>query len=251
MSDPMDAKGAVPEGTQESASYLRLPWYVVTAALVLVVGGTLAFGLYATRASREPVAAPPTPLPSATAAATPIAATAAPPIAPTITPAPTPLIVNLAPTATSVPAGATATPIETSATPNPTAPPTVEPTLAAEVGAAYERYWGVRAQALLDLDKSHLAEAMDGDHLASTANLIDELHSENRAIKTVVDHDYLVEQAQDSSAQVFDDYLSSSFYVEPGTLKAISSPSSDELKVLYKMMRIDGVWKVVDSVRAE
>ena len=269
MSDPPVGaeRPQEPRGAGETpSSYLRLPWYVVTAALVLVLGVALAVGLYASRGSRSPAAAAPMapPIIATPAIAVPTAVSAtSTPVAVLVTPTSAPAIATLASmtvaaielaTSTSV---AAAPPAATPTLPSPavtegsTVLPTVEPTLAAEVAAGYERYWQVRSQALLDLDKTHLIEAMGGDHLASTARLIDELQSENRAIKTVVDHDYQVVQAHNESAQVIDDYLSNSFYVEPGTLKPISDPSSDELKVLYKMVRIDGVWKVVDSVRAE
>jgi hypothetical protein len=96
-----------------------------------------------------------------------------------------------------------------------------------------------------------VGEAMGGEHLNSTARLIDELRDENRAIRTDVDHDYHVVQASQRSAQVLDDYLTNSFYVDAVTQQSLSAPASDELKVLYKMFEFDDGWKVVDSVRAE
>src|SRR5207237_7634353 len=90
----------------------------------------------------------------------------------------------------------------TGASPTSTARPALDPALVTEVGQAYEKYWQVRAQALLELDETHLAEAMGGDHLASTAQLINQLRVENRAIKTDVDHDYHVVQVDRKSTRL-------------------------------------------------
>jgi hypothetical protein len=189
-----------------------------------------------------------TPTPSAQSQATPVPAALTAPVGLT----PRVVVLNVNPTPESESAEVTSTPSDgTVSTGSAAITPTVDPTAAAVISQAYERYWQVRAEALLDLDKTHLPEAMGGDHLASTAQLIDDLRAENRAIETQVDHDYRVIDVSDSSADVFDDYLSNSFYVDPATKEAITQPSSDELKVLYRLVSFDGVWKVVDSTRAE
>jgi hypothetical protein len=242
---------------------------VVAIGLFALLAVLLGAGLYANANLRSPGVSIPTPAPAAAAAteppstpqpaapatpqlATPTrvpAATATPPLQPTLAPAvPTAALTPLVQVgdAGATPAVASAA---TAETPKPL--PTVEPTLAAEVSSAYERYWQVRSEALLDLDKTHLSEAMSGDHLASTSQLIDELSGENRAIQTNVDHDYEVIQASEESAEVYDDYLSSSYYVDPRSGKELTDPATDELRVLYQLIHTDGVWKVVDSVRAE
>jgi hypothetical protein len=253
-----------PDSSPEAPGYVRVPLPIAAAGVIVVLAVLLAIGLYANANLRArgvilptpataveaattavPTLAPATPL-AASTAATPIpaAATATSPAAPTAaaTSAPTQVVAVESATPTSAPVVGSV---------SPTPSPTVEPTLAAKVGAAYERYWQVRSQALLDLDKSHLSEAMGGDHLASTSNLIDQLIEENRAIQTSVDHDYQVVKASEGSAEIFDDYLSSSFYIDPQSLRPLSAPASDELRVLYQMINIDGVWKVIDSVRAD
>lgn len=227
--------------------YLRLPAPLLAVGLLAFLVVLLAAGVYANNSLRPRGIITPTPAPaeSAVAVAAPTSRpTVAPTAAPSVTPTPRPQ-----PTITPTPqvvivASVSPTPVET-------ALPTVEPALAQEVGQAYDHYWDVRADALLHLDKSHLTEAMDGDHLASTLHLIDELLSENRAIQTNVDHDSHVVQASNDSAQVFDDYLSGSFYVDPKTLSPLTQPASDELRVLYQLRRVDGVWKVVDSISAD
>src|SRR5437870_4829466 len=185
-----DAHDAEPE----QSPYLRLPWPLVAGGLAGVLVLALAAGLFANRYLRPQVSVVPTPI-SPVAAAPPPAPTSvpAPTVAPTPTPAPaaTPLVLATAaaPTATAQPVIAAVSPTTAvTSIPTPTARPTLDALMVAEVGKAYENYWQVRAQALLELDKTHIDEVMAGAHLASVAQRIDELSIENRAIKTAVDH---------------------------------------------------------------
>jgi hypothetical protein len=127
----------------------------------------------------------------------------------------------------------------------------VEPTLAAEVGQAYENFWRVRSQALLELDESHLPEVMDGDYLNTVSQRIDELRTEDRAIKTHVILNYSVLEVTEDSATVIDDFEDDSVYVKVGTDEPLTDPTADQLRVLYKLRNFAGAWKVVDSVRPE
>ena len=248
-----DAHDAEPE----QSPYLRLPWPLVAGGLAGVLVLALAAGLFANRYLRPQVSVVPTPI-SPVAAAPPPAPTSvpAPTVAPTPTPAPAATPVALAtaaaPTATAQPAIAAVSPnTAVTSIPTPSVRPTFDALSVAEVGKAYDDYWQVRSQALLELDKSHLDEVMARDRLDSVARLIDELRSENRAIKTAVDHDYRVVQLVGDDAQVFDDYISDSVYVDPVTQQPLSEPTSDELRVIYRLSRLDGKWKVVDSVQAD
>jgi hypothetical protein len=146
----------------------------------------------------------------------------------------------------------TAVPSEVAAaTESPTALPTVEPTLAAEVGQAYENFWRVRSQALLDLDPTHLPEVMDGNYLEGTVHRISELQNEGKAIKTQVSLSYSVLEVSAENATIVDDVIDNSVYVNIGTEDAISEPTADQLRILYTLRTVGGVWKVVDSVRSE
>jgi hypothetical protein len=133
----------------------------------------------------------------------------------------------------------------------PTALPGLDPAMASEVIQAYESYWRVRGQALLDLDATHLNEVMAGDHLEGVTKRIDELRNEGRAIKTDVQHQYQLISLKNNTAQIVDDYISNSIYVDPITQQPLSDPVADELRVLYQLNKMDGTWKVVDSVGAE
>ena len=269
MSDPVGGAPPGPPGEPrlpDAAAHLRLPWPLVAGALVGVLAIALVAGVYANRNLRpQPVAvaaaATPTPLPAAstpvqpTRAPTPVPDTAPPQALPTpapvVTVAITPLIVGtLAPRPNNGPQPVLPTP-PASAPPAPSILPTVDPLLVAELSRVYERYWQVRSQALFDLDKSHLDEVMAGEHLGSIAKRVDELIAEKRAIKTDVDHQYQVVQADNDTAHIFDDYISNSFYVDPVSHEPLSEPGADELQVLYEVRKLNGDWKVVDSVRAE
>jgi len=241
MNDAPDANTEVPEGKRAAVSYIRLPWYMVTAALVILLGGLLALGLYANRNSRpQPVAAP--------TQATDLVATAT--LVPTQAVSSTPLVViPSTPTKAVVASTATALPSAISTAPAPS--PTSDPALVAEVSQAFDRYWEIRAQALLELDTTHLPEVMGGDHLRVIAQRVDELRSQNRAIKTDIDHEIHVINVNTYSARIVDDYISNSVYVDPVTRDLLSEPTSDELRVLYQLDKSDGTWKVVDSVQAD
>jgi hypothetical protein len=141
-------------------------------------------------------------------------------------------------------------PSPTQAIPASTPTPTVSPELATEVGDAYQAYWQVRAQALYDLDTSHLPEVMSGDHLAAVQARIDELRSEGRAIDTEVDHNFVVIQAVGDDAEVADSYVDNSVYVDLQDKSQLTTPTKQMLNEVYVMNRTDGIWRVVDLVRS-
>jgi hypothetical protein len=228
----------------------------------------LGLGLYANANLRSPGVVVPTPGAAATpaptnalpvAAATPQVPTPKPqaagptptsPPQPTVVPRPT-ANVDLTQQAPATADTPTPSPDAAAKTESPTPLPTVEPTLAADVGQAYENFWRVRSQALLELDPTHLPEVMDGEYLDSTARRIEELRSEGQAIKTQVSLSYSVLQATADFASVVDDIIDNSVYVRIGTEDALSEPTADQLRVLYKLRNVGGIWKVVDSVRSD
>jgi hypothetical protein len=252
MTDARDAKGE-----DSGHSYVRLPWPLVAAGLFGLLILVLAAGLFANRYLRPQIGLVPTAVPLAAPTAgvpTPFPATA---VAATAAEAGTPLIIGTVAARTATPplvpaAAPTSTPAPpalASATPSPL--PTVEPALAEEVGKAYEMFWRVRSQALLELDATHLAETMDGDYLTNFTQGIDQLRSEGRAIKTKVSLHYFVFQASADAASIVDDLEDNSVYVTVGTEDALSNPTGDQQRVLYRLRKVEGAWKVVGSVRSE
>jgi hypothetical protein len=257
---------AVPRPAVEhepTSPYLRLPWFGVAASLVVVLGLALGVALYANQSRGQPVVARSAEL--ATPTLRPITVpTAAPTVLPALAPTPLILSVRTLPPATATVAPTTpprptltatiAPTLENAAGPTdmptalPSLLPTVEPALADEVGKAYLRFWRVQAQALLDLDTTHLSEVMEGDYLTHTVGLIEDLRHEGRAIKSEVVLNYIVTEASSDSATVMDAVKDDSVYVDIGSNDPISDPVADRLDIMYYLTRIDGAWKVVDSV---
>ena len=131
--------------------------------------------------------------------------------------------------------------------------PTPDPTGTATVSAAYDRYWQVRSQALLNLDASQLSSVMDGNELDATSTLISNLQTEGEAIYTDVQHSYQIAQVSPVAANVDDHYVDNSYYVRPGTTDRIQGAASppgagENVATLFVMAETDGVWKVVESV---
>lgn len=230
----------MPERHEDAPSpYMRLPAPVVAVALLILLGAALGIGLYANSNLRQPGVVVPTP-PAA------VPPTIAPPTqTPQPTVVPTPLIVVI-PTATPMPTSVpTVIP-----TVEPTTTPTVSPEEAKEIGDAYQTYWQVRAEALYDLDTSHLPDVMAGEHLADAEDLIAQLRNEGRAIETKVSHKYVVFQATDTTAKIADQYVDDSIYIDPTSHAELSQAQGGTLLEQYDMEKIDGTWKVVSLVRA-
>jgi hypothetical protein len=269
-----------PESEPGESPYLKLPWPLVAGGLVAVLAVALAAGLYANRYLRPQTSVQPTatqnvlgsngtatlrPTPAATSGSgTPqstqvagASATSQPPPLSTAggsTPPPAPTLSIASgtafPQASPTPTAALALTVAVGLTSTPSAIPTLDPELAAEVGRAYEAYWRVRSQAVLQLDPTHLADVMDGDHLMAIGNRIEEMRAEGKAIKTKVALNYTVVEASEVTATVVDRIEDSSYYVTAGTEQPLTDPAADVLLVMYRLQKNSGVWKVVDSVRA-
>jgi hypothetical protein len=84
---------------------------------------------------------------------------------------------------------------------------------------------------------------------------IEQDRAEGHAVKTDVQHDFIVLSVQGDEAVVADRYRDRSIFVDPTTHEALPgqvAPSPDEapvVNVLYYLQRIDGVWKVVRGER--
>jgi hypothetical protein len=247
MKDAHDADGE----TDQTTHYMRLPWPLVAVGLLALLALVLGIGLFANRYLRPQVGLVPTPETAVVAApaatSTPRVAAAAPTLAPT-------LIIQAPGAATATPPPPTALAASTPAVVaslTPSALPTVEPALADEVGRAYVMFWRVRSQALLELDQTHLSDVMWGDYLTNVNQRIDELRAEGRAIKTQVVLNYSVVEASSDSASVVDYFKDNSIYVKIDTEEPLSTPTADQLNVLYRLRKFSDAWKVVDSARSK
>ncbi len=171
--------------------------------------------------------------------------TVAPTRPPTATPAPAAQpTVAPTPTVAALPAaGASATPATL---------PTVSPELDAEISAAYEKYFQVTSDALLNLDPTPLSEVAAGQALAGLEQTIEEDRTQGRALQTNVRHQFVVLGVHGDLADLADRYEDSSIYVDPVShqpLPGQTIPASPDIApvvaAVYHFQRIDGVWKVV------
>jgi hypothetical protein len=134
--------------------------------------------------------------------------------------------------------------------------------LEAEISAAYREYWQVYADALYSLDATSVPSVADGPELQRILTRIDSLKSQGEAIQVNVEH--LVHVVRLSGAEsnigVADKFIDRSYIIDANTKEAIHPPDAsgtDALKQaqgteendLYIFKQVDGVWKVIGSLR--
>jgi hypothetical protein len=170
---------------------------------------------------------------------------------PTLAPTSLPTVVPVAVVRPTLVPTAKSTVVPPTATVAPAAQSTITPELISEISQAYLTYFQVRADALQNLDASHLDDVAAGDALAGLQQEIDQDRAAGRAIRTDVVHNYSVVSATDDAAEVADDYRDSSVFVDPATKEPLAGEvvpatpqDAPEVKVVYDLHRISGVWKV-------
>jgi hypothetical protein len=132
--------------------------------------------------------------------------------------------------------------------PTQEATPIVAPTLAAEILAAYQRYWEVSDDALATLDGSHLAEVMDGPELVATQAYLNQLQSQNKAAVGPADHAITIVSATSDDAVIHDKVVDHSLFIDPTTREVLppdQQGARTEIDGTYYLRKVDGVWKVV------
>jgi hypothetical protein len=191
-----------------------------------------------------------TPMPTSTLT---VAAATQPTTASTPVPTDTPAVASQATAVATALATSNETPV--SAAP-PGSLPTPTADQAAEIASAYEQYFNVTSDALLNLDPSRLGDVAADQELAALQQNIQQDRAEGRALDTNVEHDFYVIGYAGDKAQVADRYKDSSIYVDPVTHAALPgqvTPASPEVapavSVIYQLQRIDGTWKVVSGQR--
>jgi hypothetical protein len=118
------------------------------------------------------------------------------------------------------------------------------------VKASYLEYWEVYADAVYNLDPSRLDEVMTGPRLERARNEITNLAGQGRAVEIVVANNPAVVEVDGDEALVFDEYENQSHLIDPETKEPLSSPGQAEtIRDTVTLTFIDGVWKVLDSVR--
>lgn len=140
----------------------------------------------------------------------------------------------------------------TSPTNAPSGSPSPELSDHRAVEQAYLRYWDVYREALLQLDTSRLSEVSARDELREIEEEIEEFRQRGRAVRATVTHHYLVFDVTELEAKVYDEIMDRSFTVDPVTKEPTRGPDSGSVvKDTFFFEKIDGVWKVIKSVRHE
>lgn len=120
-----------------------------------------------------------------------------------------------------------------------------------DVQAAYQKYLEVYAEAVANLDTSHLSEVLSGQALQWVTDEVNDLKAQGRSVKVIEDDRVILfGRTTETSATLVDEYTSRSVYVDPKTKQPLprSGPSTS-VRQSYEFRKIDGVWKIVDGTR--
>ncbi|GMU39428.1 MAG: hypothetical protein AMXMBFR23_02940 [Chloroflexota bacterium] len=146
------------------------------------------------------------------------------------------------PTATPLPATASPTASPTAASPTQTATPSIEEAVA----EAYLAYWEAYAQAVLNLDLSLVEDFVTDEELERVRGQIEALRTDGVAARLVIEHDFAVVSASETSAVVIDEFVNNSFLVDAETKEP---PEAEGLGEVYRdtffLEKVDGRWLVV------
>lgn len=122
--------------------------------------------------------------------------------------------------------------------------------LAQEVADAYQHYWQVYSDALLNLDVSHISEVATGDEATRIQAEIEGIRKQNQAVRVVVKHNYFVFDVNGNQAKVYDEITDGSYTVDRVTKQSGNVPSDTNLeKDTYYFERVNGGWRVTKSTR--
>lgn len=131
-----------------------------------------------------------------------------------------------------------------------TAAPSATPSLEDEISGAYLEYWDAYSAALLELDPSLVERFANGAQLERIGEEIDDLRNQGVALRTVVEHDFVVVEASATAATVLDEIVNNSFFVDPVTKDPPTAEGSGETFTdTYRMEKVDDHWIVVDGSR--
>jgi len=127
----------------------------------------------------------------------------------------------------------------------------VSPQLADELNAAYQHFWQVRAQALLDLDPSALPSVLDGVALQREQANLDTLRAQNQSEQIDVQHRIQIMHATSDDATIFDNYTSRVIPVDLTTNEPQDASPASSWFLAYHFRKFSGSWKVVEAVQID
>jgi len=91
---------------------------------------------------------------------------------------------------------------------------------------------------------------MAGPALEREREQIADLEARGVAAVIEADHEVGLLSLTPEEAELYDEYLNRSYLVDPATKEPVGVPEPEEIvKVSFRLKKIDGVWKVVDSER--
>lgn len=117
--------------------------------------------------------------------------------------------------------------------------------------AAFRRYLQVYADALLNLDPSHLHEVEAGKALQRDTQTVEQLKAKNQPVRDIEeDHRIGFARLTSTDAVLVDEYKSLSVYADPKTKQPLPRTGPpDQVRMAYEFQKVDGVWTLVDGVR--
>jgi hypothetical protein len=118
-----------------------------------------------------------------------------------------------------------------------------------EVEAAYLKSWDVYTKAKRELSVAGLDCCYAGEQLIRTIADIQGRIDTNRPARVVVDHDYEIRLLGADVAVVRDSYRNHSVLLDPKTGEPIESAPDDRYVDTSTLQKVDGIWKVTDSIR--
>lgn len=144
---------------------------------------------------------------------------------------------------------ATPTPSSTTATAG-TSTTSATASLEDEVGAAYLEYWDAYSAALLELDVSLVEPFAGGERLDEIREEVEGFRAQGVALRTVVEHDFVVIEASENTATVSDEIVNNSFFVDPETKEPPTAEGSGETFTdNYRLEKVGDKWIVVQGTR--
>jgi hypothetical protein len=91
---------------------------------------------------------------------------------------------------------------------------------------------------------------MDGPALEREREQIADLQARGVAAVIEAEHEVGLLSLSPEEAELYDEYLNRSYLVDPATKEPVGVPEPEKVvKVSFRLRKIDGIWKVVDSER--